>query len=111
MFTPQRKPWSGWTLTPRREQNGSATGSGSAAANSDPRNGKTAVGKDKGLLFMDSTPNNLAAEKYADLDKEALCDKLSKLENEVSKDTYFTGTCKFTRFCFFFLLLGVGELE
>lgn len=85
MFTPQRKPWSGLVLTPSREQNGSATDSGSIPGNSNPRNGETTVvGKEKGLLFIESTPGNLGAEKHADLDKDAVFDKLSKLENEVS---------------------------
>lgn len=91
MFTPQKKPWSGWSLTPRREQNGSATGSGSAPGNSNPRNGETTVGKDKGLLFIESAPDSLAAEKYADLDKEAVCHKLSKLENELLEYQYNMG--------------------
>ncbi|KAL3526687.1 hypothetical protein ACH5RR_011343 [Cinchona calisaya] len=91
MFTPQRKPWSGWSLTPRRELNGSATGSGSITGNSNPRNGETVVGKDKGLLFTESTPNNLGAEKYADLDKEAVCDKFNKLEYELLEYQYNMG--------------------
>ncbi|XP_027076452.2 nuclear matrix constituent protein 1-like isoform X1 [Coffea arabica] len=104
MFTPQRKPWSGWSLNPRREQNGSAIASGSAPGNSSPRNGETTVGKDKGLLFIESTPDSLAAEKYAELDKEAVCDKLSKLENELLEYQYNMGllliekkewTCKY----------------
>ncbi|KAL3525780.1 hypothetical protein ACH5RR_014152 [Cinchona calisaya] len=70
MFTP---PWSRWSLTPRREQNGSATGSGSAPGNSNTRNGETTVvaRKEKDLL---STPN-----------------KLSKIENELFEYQYNMG--------------------
>lgn len=78
MFTPQKKPWSGWLQTPRKEQNGSPSGPGT----SNLGNGQL-VGKETGIAF-ESPPSNLKAEKYAAVDKEALCEKLVKLEKEVS---------------------------
>ncbi|KAJ6421461.1 hypothetical protein OIU84_028773 [Salix udensis] len=68
MLTPQRKVWSGWSLTPRSEtgqKNGSESGS-------DP--------KGKSVDFVEQvTPNGVRPN----LDGEDLADKVSKLENEV----------------------------
>lgn len=80
MFTPQRKVWSGWSLTPRTEpaqKNGSGSGSGHNL------NGViTAEGKD--IVRDESTPphpKDLLENNGETMD---LTDKLSKLENEVS---------------------------
>lgn len=76
MFTPQKKVWSGWSLTPRSEagqNNGSESGS-------DP--------KGKSVGFVEQvTPNGVRPN----LDGEYLADKVSKLENELFEYQYNMG--------------------
>ncbi|KAF9663949.1 hypothetical protein SADUNF_Sadunf17G0105300 [Salix dunnii] len=76
MLTPQRKVWSGWSLTPRSEagqKNGSESGS-------DP--------KGKSVDFVEQvTPNGVRPN----LDGEDLADKVSKLENELFEYQYNMG--------------------
>ncbi|KAG6741951.1 hypothetical protein POTOM_055231 [Populus tomentosa] len=76
MFTPQRKVWSGWSLTPRSEagqKNGSEPGS-------DP--------KGKSVGFVEQvTPNGVRPN----LDGEDLADKVSRLENELFEYQYNMG--------------------
>lgn len=92
MLTPQRKVWSGWSLTPRSEagqKNGSESGS-------DP--------KGKSVDFVEQvTPNGVRPN----LDGEDLADKVSKLENEVSfwfwVSLIFSPSVLFQRFFFHFL--------
>lgn len=76
MLTPQRKVWSGWSLTPRSEagqKNGSEPGS-------DP--------KGKSVDFVEQvTPNGVRPN----LDGEDLADKVSKLENELFEYQYNMG--------------------
>lgn len=86
MFTPQQKPWSRWLLTPRKEQNGSPSEPGT----SNLGNGEL-VGKEKGIIAFESPPSSLKPEKYATLDKEALCEKLVKLERELFEYQYNMG--------------------
>ncbi|KAI8019120.1 Protein CROWDED NUCLEI 1 [Camellia lanceoleosa] len=99
MFTPQRKVWSGWPLTPRSEKNGSGSGSGSDSdPNSNPRNGETAS-RGKGVALIESTtlpPMGLLGEnggtkKDAALDRETTVEKISKLENELFEYQYNMG--------------------
>ena len=81
MFTPQRKVWSGWPLTPRSEKNGSGSGSD---PNSNPRNGDI-VAKSKSVAFVESTPPQTIGENGGTMDRNSMVEKISKLENEVSE--------------------------
>ncbi|KAJ6960933.1 protein CROWDED NUCLEI 1 [Populus alba x Populus x berolinensis] len=76
MFTPQRKVWSGWSLTPRSEagqKNGSEPGSDL---------------KGKSVGFVEQvTPNGVRPN----LDGEDLADKVSRLENELFEYQYNMG--------------------
>ncbi|XP_042500812.1 nuclear matrix constituent protein 1-like isoform X2 [Macadamia integrifolia] len=116
MFTPQKKTWSGWSLTPHKNTGGSIT---------NPRNGGGADGsaaKGKGVAFLDGPPppvgllsdngrkNDHVSTgedtevwrrfKEAGLldeaslerkDREAVMEKLSKLENELFEYQYNMG--------------------
>ncbi|CAK7335075.1 unnamed protein product [Dovyalis caffra] len=76
MFTPQRKVWSGWSLTPRTEtggKNGSMSGS-------DP--------KGKSVAFVEQVTHNGVG---TNLDGEDLVDKISKLQNELFEYQYNMG--------------------
>ena len=79
MFTPQRKVWSGWPLTPRSEKNGSGSD-----PNSNPRNGDI-VAKSKSAAFVKSTPPPTIGETDGTMDRDSMVEKISKLENEVSE--------------------------
>ncbi|XVF31728.1 hypothetical protein REPUB_Repub17cG0017300 [Reevesia pubescens] len=75
MFTPQRKVWSGWSLTPGNKVDGSG---------SDPNSNGVVVGKGKGkgAAFAECvTPigNGIGSE-----DLEGVPEKVLRLENEVS---------------------------
>uniref|UniRef100_A0A5B7BF65 Putative nuclear matrix constituent protein 1-like protein isoform X2 n=1 Tax=Davidia involucrata TaxID=16924 RepID=A0A5B7BF65_DAVIN len=102
MFTPQRKVWSGWSLTSKGEpvqKNGSVSVSN---PNSNLRNGETAV-KGKSVAFLESTPppamgslggndgTMVAGLDDAALGREALLEKVSKLENELFEYQYNMG--------------------
>lgn len=76
MFTPQRKAWSGWSLTPRGEKNG--TGS---VSNPTTVDGLTGKGKSIVAFTEPRTPQNGVG--LVD-DVESLAEKVSELENEVS---------------------------
>lgn len=83
MFTPQRKAWSGWSLTPRGEKNG--TGSGSNPTTVD---GLTGKGKSVVAFTEPRTPQNGVG--LVD-DVESLAEKISKLENELFEYQYNMG--------------------
>ena len=92
MFTPQRKVWSGWSLTPRSGAQKDAAGSGSKLS---PRNGGVGdgnVSKGKSAGFVEPvTPgenggNMVDRPGEVALGREALVEKVSKLENEVSEN-------------------------
>ncbi|XP_057488191.1 nuclear matrix constituent protein 1-like [Actinidia eriantha] len=89
MFTPQRKVWSGWPLTPRSEKNGSGSGSGSDP-NSNPRNGDI-VAKSKSVAFVESTPLQTIGENGETMDRNSMAEKISKLENELFDYQYNMG--------------------
>ncbi|KAH7851973.1 hypothetical protein Vadar_019016 [Vaccinium darrowii] len=86
MFTPQRKVWSGWPLTPRTEpakKNGSGTGSD---PNSNP--------KGKSVAFLDSPPTPPPPVGFLGENGEdaaSVVDKISKLENELFDYQYNMG--------------------
>ncbi|XP_021296818.1 protein CROWDED NUCLEI 1 [Herrania umbratica] len=80
MFTPQRKVWSGWSLTPGKKVDGSG---------SDPNSNGVAVGKGKGVAFVEPvTPNGngLGSE-----DHEGVPEKVLRLENELFDYQYNMG--------------------
>lgn len=80
MFTPQRKVWSGWSLTPRSEKNG--TGSGPNGQTPNPTTADGIAGKGKSVAFTEpKTPLNGVGSVD---DMESLAEKALKLENEVS---------------------------
>lgn len=87
MFTPQRKVWSGWSLTPRTEpaqKNGSGSGSGHNL------NGViTAEGKD--IVLDESTPPHPKDLLENNGETMNLTEKLSKLENELFEYQYNMG--------------------
>ncbi|KAK8517713.1 hypothetical protein V6N13_127872 [Hibiscus sabdariffa] len=72
MLTPQKKAWSGWSLTPGKKVDGSVT---------DPGSNGVAVGKGKATAFADSmTP-----------DEEGVAEKVQRLENELFEYQYNMG--------------------
>ncbi|XVF20585.1 hypothetical protein REPUB_Repub12eG0013200 [Reevesia pubescens] len=82
MFTPQRKVWSGWPLTPSKKVDGSG---------SDPNSNGVAAGKgkEKGPAFAEPmTPkgNGLVSE-----DQEGVPEKVLRLENELFEYQYNMG--------------------
>lgn len=83
MFTPQRKAWSGWSLTPRGEKNG--TGS---VSNPTTVDGLTGKGKSIVAFTEPRTPQNGVG--LVD-DVESLAEKVSKLENELFEYQYNMG--------------------
>ncbi|XP_057462621.1 nuclear matrix constituent protein 1-like [Actinidia eriantha] len=85
MFTPQRKVWSGWPLTPRSEKNGSGSD-----PNSNPRNGDI-VTKSKSVAFVESTPPPTIGENGGTMDRDSMVEKISKLENELFDYQYNMG--------------------
>lgn len=100
MFTPQKKAWSGWSLSPRTEKTGQKNGSGSES-------GRILNGAEKGkevTTFLEATtPQNGETMDLAD--------RLSTLENEVRiiTHTLFLFLCYlnfrlllFTVICFLF---------
>ncbi|KAI8032377.1 Protein CROWDED NUCLEI 1 [Camellia lanceoleosa] len=93
MFTPQRKVWSGWSLTPRTEpvqKNGSVSGSDPVL---NPRNVETVVKGRKTVAFVESTtpPPPLGSLGENGGTKVAIVEKLSKLENELFEYQYNMG--------------------
>ncbi|KAJ0043912.1 hypothetical protein Pint_18833 [Pistacia integerrima] len=87
MFTPQRKVWSGWSLTPRTEKNG--TGSGSNGQNLNPSSVDGTVGKGKSVAFVEPvTPQNGVGPGQ---EMESLAEKISRLENELFEYQYNMG--------------------
>ncbi|KAK1555010.1 hypothetical protein Q3G72_020403 [Acer saccharum] len=87
MFTPQKKVWSGWSLTPRSEKNG--TGSGSNAQNPNSSTVDGTVEKGKSVAFVEPvTPQNgVGLVEHPG----SLADKISKLENELFDYQYNMG--------------------
>ncbi|TYH63662.1 hypothetical protein ES332_D07G208200v1 [Gossypium tomentosum] len=80
MFTPQRKVWSGRSLTPWKKVDGSV---------SDPNSNGVVVGKGKAAAFVESvTPhgNDLGSE-----DQEGVPEKVLRLENELFEYQYNMG--------------------
>lgn len=74
MFTPQRV-WSGWSLTPSKTgARGTGTGSGSGPELG-PYSGEGGGSKGKGVAF---------GENGGSVDREALAERVSSLEKEVS---------------------------
>ncbi|CAL5367421.1 unnamed protein product [Camellia sinensis] len=93
MFTPQRKVWSGWSLTPRTDpvqKNGSVSGSDPVL---NPRNVETVVKGRKTVAFVESTtpPPPLGSLGENGGTKVAIVEKLSKLENELFEYQYNMG--------------------
>lgn len=74
MFTPQRKVWSGWTLTPRSQVPRSGSGS-------DPSPG--ADGKGKGVVPAEPVTPPLGSNGTVMDDGGHAVDKVSLLEKEV----------------------------
>ncbi|KAK8569096.1 hypothetical protein V6N13_106974 [Hibiscus sabdariffa] len=80
MFTPQRKVWSGWPLTPGKKVDGSG---------SDPKSNGVSVGKGKGTAFAEPfTPN---FKDVGPEDQEGLRENLLRLENELFEYQYNMG--------------------
>lgn len=95
MFTPQKKVWSGWSLTPRTEKNG--TGSGSDGPNLNSIDGT--VGKGKSVAIVEPvTPLNGDGPGQ---ETESLAQKISRLENEVKKS--FISVFFFSLYIFLFI--------
>ncbi|XP_028108259.1 protein CROWDED NUCLEI 1-like [Camellia sinensis] len=93
MFTPQRKVWSGWSLTPRTDpvqKNGYVSGSDPVL---NPRNVETVVKGRKTVAFVESTtpPPPLGSLGENGGTKVAIVEKLSKLENELFEYQYNMG--------------------
>ncbi|KAK9271917.1 hypothetical protein L1049_002283 [Liquidambar formosana] len=102
MFTPQRKVWSGWSLSPRTEPQKNANGSGS---NSNPRDdgisdGTVVKGKNVSFVEAATPPAGLVGENGGEMvvgsggaagDREAVVDKVLKLENELFEYQYNMG--------------------
>lgn len=80
MFTPQRKVWSGWSLTPRTDP-AQKNGSGSVEVHN--MNG-VIVAEGKGMVLDESTPPHLKTSLGEKGETVDLSKKLSKLKNEVS---------------------------
>ncbi|XP_059645323.1 nuclear matrix constituent protein 1 [Cornus florida] len=103
MFTPQKKGWSGWSLSPKSalaQKNGSGSDSN---PNSNIRNAET-VAKGKSVTFIESTPqprqmgslgekggNMVVRLDDAAVDQESVLEKVSNLENELFEYQYSMG--------------------
>ncbi|XWS75406.1 hypothetical protein CRYUN_Cryun01aG0084300 [Craigia yunnanensis] len=80
MFTPQRKVWSGWSLTPGKKMDESG---------SDPNSNRVAVWKGKGAASAEPvTPNGNGVGSE---DQEGVPDKVLRLENELFEYQYNMG--------------------
>ncbi|XVE71962.1 hypothetical protein DITRI_Ditri11bG0000400 [Diplodiscus trichospermus] len=80
MFTPQRKVWPGWSLTPGKKIDGSA---------SDPNSNGVAIGKGKGAASVEPfTPNG---NGFGSEDQEGVPEKVLRLENELFEYQYNMG--------------------
>ncbi|EEF36393.1 DNA double-strand break repair rad50 ATPase, putative [Ricinus communis] len=89
MFTPQRKVWSGWSLTPRSEKTGSGSDSKMNGLNN-VNSGDASVLKGKSVAFAEPvTPNGVGLA--LDGDDVGLVEKISKLENELFDYQYNMG--------------------
>ncbi|GAB4831763.1 hypothetical protein Ancab_005775 [Ancistrocladus abbreviatus] len=98
MFTPQRRPWSGWSLTPRTENQKSTGLNLNSNSNAKIVDGSLAKGKSVSFLETGSAYGNggslaLRSDDVAveGMDPEALAEKVSKLENELFEYQYNMG--------------------
>ncbi|XP_050230580.1 protein CROWDED NUCLEI 1 [Mercurialis annua] len=88
MFTPQRKVWSGWSLTPRSDK----TGSGSNPNGVNNMNaGDGSVLKGKTVAFAEPVTPNGVGTVFDSGDDIGLVEKISKLENELFDYQYNMG--------------------
>ncbi|GAB4827432.1 hypothetical protein Ancab_034317 [Ancistrocladus abbreviatus] len=94
MFTPQKRAWSGWSLTPRSESQKSA------GLNSNPKIVDGSLAKGKSISFLDAGSPfgnggklTLRSDEEAaeGTDPEVLAEKVSKLDNELFEYQYNMG--------------------
>lgn len=86
MFTPQRKAWPGWSLTPLKRGSGPDS---TPISNGPNLSEDGTAGKGKSVVFVEPvTPplGRVSENAVGPVDPEALTYKVSKLEQEVGRD-------------------------
>ncbi|XP_057963072.1 nuclear matrix constituent protein 1 isoform X1 [Malania oleifera] len=88
MFTPQRKVWSSWSLTPRSEAQKNVSGTASNP-NSDPIGGDVSLAKCKNVAFAEAATTTIGSKEAEE--QGPLVEKVTKLEKELFEYQYNMG--------------------